>query len=325
MTQTNLPGFRRCMLVCILLIGFYAANAQQPGAALPSQPGYYRMPIGEAEVIAISDGTLPLNLHTLLHEAKPGELDKLLHQNFLDSVVETSITAFVVKSAGQLILIDAGCGSFFGPSLGKLQQNLLAVGIHPEDITIVLPTHLHADHIGGLVKDGNRAFPNATVYISQPEADFWLNAANKQTANKRAQPFFDGAQAAIAPYQKAGKVKTFQPGSQLFPGLSSAPSFGHTPGECFYILESKGQKLLFWGDIVHAGAVQFANPGITIDFDVDLAGAKATRKKAFEEAAKNGYWIAAPHLSFPGIGHLKASGNHYEWIQANYSALTVNE
>lgn len=325
MTQLNLSDFTRGMLAGILMIGLLSATAQQPGISLSSQPGYYRMSIGDAEVIAISDGTLPLNLHTLLHDAKPGELDKLLHQSFLDSVVETSITAFVVKNAGQLILIDAGCGSFFGPSLGKLQQNLLAVGIRPEDITIVLPTHLHADHVGGLVKDGAMAFPNATVYLSQPEADFWLNAANKQTANKRAQPFFDGAQAAIAPYQKAGKVKTFQPGSQLFPGLSSAPSFGHTPGECFYVLESKGEKLMFWGDIVHAGAVQFANPGITIDFDVDLAAAKATRTKAFEAAARNGFLVAAPHLSFPGIGHLKASGNHYQWIPANYSALSAKQ
>lgn len=105
------------------------------------------------------------------------------------------------------------------------------------------------------------------------------------------------------------------------PGISTAPSFGHTPGESFFILESKGQKLVFWGDVVHAGAVQFANPAITIDFDVDLTGAKVTRKKAFEDAAKNGYWIAAPHLSFPGIGHLKASGNHYEWVPVNYSSL----
>lgn len=325
MTQRNLSGFTGGMLACIIMIGFLSATAQQQNSSLSPQPGYYRMPVGEAEVIAISDGTIPLNLHSLLHEAKPGELDKLLHQNFLDSVVETSVTAFVVKTAGQLILIDAGCGSFFGPSLGRLQQNLQAAGIQPEDITVVLPTHLHADHIGGLVKDGKMAFPNATVYLSQPEADFWLTAGNKQTANKRAQPFFDAALAAIAPYQQAGKVKTFQPGGQLFPGLSSAPSFGHTPGECFYILESKGQKLIFWGDIIHAGAVQFANPGITIDFDVDLAAAKATRKKEFEQAAAGGYWIAAPHLSFPGIGHLKASCNQYQWLPASYSTVSAKQ
>lgn len=320
MTYQNSFSFKRIFMVGAILSGLLSAGAQSTVAKLPEQPGIYRMQLGDFDVIALSDGTIPLNLHTLLHDAIPGELDQLLHHNFLDSVVETSITAFLVKANNQLILIDAGSGSFFGAALGKVKQNLLAIGIRPEEINVILPTHLHVDHVGGLVSDGKMVFPNATVYISKPEAAFWLDAANKQTANKRAQPFFDGAQASIAPYQQAGKVKTFEPGAQLFPGLSSAPALGHTPGESFYILESKGQKLVFWGDIVHAGAVQFANPAVTIDFDVDLTVAEATRKKAFEEAAKNGYWIAAPHLSFPGIGHLKAAGNHYEWLPVNYSS-----
>lgn len=319
MSQSSL-SVRRIFILCILINSILSAPAQK-ASPLPHQTGIYRMQLGDFDVIALSDGTIPLNLHTLLHDAKPGELDNLLHQSFLDSIVETSITAFLVKANNKLILIDAGSGSFMGSTLGKVKQNLQVAGISPEDIDIVIPTHLHADHVGGLVDNSKMVYPNATVYISKPEADFWLNDANKQTANKRAQPFFDAAQAAVAPYQKAGKLITFEPGTQLFPGISSAPSFGHTPGECFYMLESKGQKLVFWGDVVHAGAVQFANPSITIDFDVDLTAAKITRQKAFEDAAKKGYWIAAPHLSFPGIGHLKKVYNTYEWLPANYKSI----
>ncbi|BAV06851.1 Glyoxylase, beta-lactamase superfamily II [Filimonas lacunae] len=317
MTLQNSISLKGLLTIGAMIGIFLSANAQSTSTASPSQTSTYQMPLGNFEVIAISDGTIALNLHTLLHDATPGELDSLMQQHFPDSIAQTAITAFLVKGNGQQILMDAGCGSFFGASLGKVTTNLLAAGTRPEDINAVLLTHLHADHVGGLVNNGNRVFTNAMLYISQPEADFWLNAANKATANKRAQPFFDGAQAAIAPYQKAGKVKTFQPGAQLFPGISSAPSFGHTPGESFYILESKGQKLMFWGDVIHAGAIQFANPSITIDFDVDLAAAEATRKKAFTDAVKKGYWIAAPHLAFPGIGHVKAVGKRYEWVPVN--------
>jgi glyoxylase-like metal-dependent hydrolase (beta-lactamase superfamily II) len=320
MSQSSF-SFRKIFMMCALINSFLTTTAQRPASSLPEQPGIYRMQLGDFDVIALSDGTIPLNLNTLLHDAKPGELDDLLHRSFLDSIVETSITAFLVRANNKLILIDAGSGSFMGSTLGKVKQNLLLAGIRPEDIDAVLPTHLHADHIGGLVDNGKTVFPNATVYLSKPEADFWLNDTNRQTSNKRAKPFFDGAQASLAPYQKSGKIKFFEPGAQLFPGITSAPSFGHTPGECFYLLESKGQKLVFWGDIVHAGAVQFANPSITIDFDVDLTGAKLTRKRAFEDAVKKGYWIAAPHLSFPGIGHLRFVNNSYEWLPVNYKSI----
>lgn len=309
---------KKISLAAVMLSGLLFARAQHT-TTLPEQQGVYRMQLGTFAILAISDGTIPLNLHQMMHNAKPGELDKYLHYNFLDSVTEQSVTAYLVKAGDQLILVDAGTGSFFGPGLGKVKQHLLQAGIAPEAITAVLPTHLHADHAGGLVNDGQMVFPNATVYLSAPEAAFWLDTTRKQTANKRAQPFFDAAQASIAPYAKAGRVKTFVPGTQLFPGITSAPSFGHTPGECFYILESEGQKLVFWGDIIHVGSVQFANPAITIDFDVDLDAAAAARKKEFQHAAQDGYWIAAPHLSFPGIGHLQKDADHYQWIPVNYS------
>lgn len=309
----------RGILALSLLSGILSAKAQITGS--PAQPGYYSMQLGDFRVVALSDGTLPLNMRTLLHEAKKGEVNTLLQQNYLDTLVETSITAYLILNDDQQILVDAGSGSFLGPTLGKLQSRLAAVGISAEDIDAVLLTHLHVDHVGGLVNEGKVVFPNATLYISKPEADFWLTASNKATANKRAQPFFDLAQTSIKPYQQAGKVKTFAPGAQLLPGISAIPAVGHTPGHSFFVLESKGQKMVFWGDVIHVGAIQFADPTVTVDFDVDLAGASAARKWTFEDAVKQGYWIAAPHLSFPGIGHLRHVGKEYQWMPANYAEI----
>ncbi len=309
----------RGTLTLLLLGGILSAKAQITGS--PAQPGYYNMQLGDFRVVALSDGTIPLNMRTLLHEAKKGEINTLLQQNCLDTVVETSITAYLILNGDQQVLVDAGSGSFLGPTLGKLLSRLAAIGVRAEDIDAVLLTHLHVDHVGGLVNEGKMAFPNAILYISKPEADFWLTAGNKASANKRAEPFFDLAQTTIQPYQQAGKVKTFVPGSQLLPGISAVPAVGHTPGHSFFVLESKGQKLVFWGDVIHAGAIQFADPAVTVDFDVDLEGAAAARKQTFEDAVKQGYWIAAPHLSFPGIGHLRHVGKAYQFIPANYAEI----
>lgn len=319
MKSLHVFSLRGTFVLLLLLNGLLSVRSQPTAYKLPAQPGFYSMQLGDFQVIALSDGTIPLNLNGLLHESQKGEVQHLLHQNYLDTTVETSITAYLVRANNQLILIDAGSGSFLGPTLGKLKKNLIAAGFHPEDVSVILLTHLHADHVGGLIDGDKIAFPNATIYVSKPEAEFWLTSSNKKTANKRAQPFFDPAQAAMMPYQKAGKVKVYDPGTQLFPGILSANSPGHTPGHSCYVLESKGQKLVFWGDVIHAGAVQFADPSVTIDFDVDLSAAADMRHKAFEEAVKNGYWIAAPHLSFPGLGHLRADARHYQWLPVNYS------
>lgn len=221
----------RGVLALLLLSGILSAKAQIAGS--PAQPGYYSMQLGDFRVIALSDGTIPLNMHTMLHETKKGEINTLLQQHYLDTVVETSITAYLIMKGDQQILVDAGSGSFLGPTLGKLSSRLAAINVKAEDIDAVLLTHLHGDHVGGLINEGKVVFPNATLYISKPEADFWLTAANKATANKRAQPFFDLAQMTIQPYQQAGKVKTFVPGPQLLPGISAMPAVGHTPGHSF--------------------------------------------------------------------------------------------
>jgi glyoxylase-like metal-dependent hydrolase (beta-lactamase superfamily II) len=178
--------------------------------------------------------------------------------------------------------------------------------------------HIHTDHTGGLMLNGNMIFPNATIYISQPEVDFWMNEKNKTPHLAR---WFREAADKVGPYLKAGKVKTFEYGEEVFPGITALDAHGHTPGHTFYALESKGETMLFIGDMVHAASVQLPDPAVTINFDVDEKTAAIQRIKTFQDAAAKGYWLAADHISFPGIGHVRAQGKGYNWIPINYSTL----
>lgn len=284
------------------------------------QPGYYRIKIGDFEVTALSDGTLPINLHQLLTNTTSDEIDQLSKVQFQSSTEEASVNAYLIKTGGKLILIDAGTAELYGPALGHLSESLKKIGYSPDQIDAVLITHIHTDHTGGLMEGNKMVFPNATIYISQPEMDFWLNKESKRNAPERLSHWFKEAELKVGPYQKSGKVKNFEFGKELFPGITPLKAFGHTPGHTFYQLESKGEKIVFMGDIIHAAAVQFSNPSVTITFDVDSKAAAKTRRLAFADAAKNGYFIACDHVSFPGIGRLRAVGKGFAYVPINYSA-----
>ncbi|MBN8227771.1 MBL fold metallo-hydrolase [Corallococcus macrosporus] len=218
------------------------------------------------------------------------------------------------------MLVDAGAGKAFGPDAGgRLLNSLRAAGYRPEDIDAVLLTHLHGDHFAGLTAEGKAVFPNATVYVEKNEADFWLDASKEKTVPEVFRPFFPQAAAAFAPYLAANKVKKFSGSTELLPGVRSIATPGHTPGHAFYAVESKGQQMQFWGDLIHAKDVQFRSPGVTIKFDLDSAAAARQRLKAMTDAAAKGYYVGASHISFPGIGHVVPEGKAFTWLPANYS------
>ena len=286
-------------------------------------PGYYRMALGDFEVTALSDGTVKLPVKDLLTNTTPTKVGSALKLAFLQDQVETSVNAYLINTGSKLVLIDTGAAGLFGPTLGNMLTNLKAAGYQPEQVDEIYITHLHPDHVGGLMTGGAIAFPNATVRVGKADADFWLSEAKMNAAAKDDKAFFQGAVASVSPYAAAGKFKTFEGNSELVPGIKTQATPGHTPGHSVFLVESKGEKLMLWGDLVHVASVQFDNPSVTIKFDNEVKAAAKERSKAFADAAKNGYLVGATHIAFPGLGHVRAAagGKAYTWVPLNYSSL----
>ena len=281
-------------------------------------PGWYRMKLGSFEVTALSDGTVTLPVDKLLSNVKPTTVEQLLARSYLKAPVETSVNGYLVNTGTKLVLIDVGAAGLFGPTLGKLMANLKASGYTPEQVDEIYITHMHPDHVGGLMDGSKLAFPNATVRAHIKEGEFWLSRINLDKAPAEGKGFFQGAMASLNPYVAAGKLKSFDGETELVPGIRAIPAAGHTPGHTIYAVESQGEKLVVWGDLMHVAAVQFVQPSVTIAFDSDPKAAAPARIKNYADAAKKGYFVAVTHVSFPGIGQLRADGKGYDWVPTNY-------
>ena len=309
-------------LVATVASASFLATTAAVHAAAPmakkSAPGYYRMMLGDFEVTALSDGTVELPVNKLLMNIKAAQVDSALAKYSLNSPLETSVNAYLVNTGDKLVLIDTGAAKLFGPTLGNLQDSIKAAGYTPEQVDEIYITHMHADHVGGLMAGDKMAFPNAIVRSDKRDADFWLSKENLDKAPEAMKGFFQGAQVSVNPYVAAGKYKPFEGNTDLAPGIKAVFTGGHTPGHSTYVVESKGQKLVVIGDLMHVAAVQFAQPSVTIQFDGDSKAAAVQRKKFYAQAAKEHFLFAATHVSFPGIGRVRNDGAGYAWMPVNY-------
>lgn len=285
-------------------------------------PGWYRIMVGDFEVTSLSDGTFEFPpLAKLLSHATPEQIQKGLADAFITEPVETSVNGFLINTGQKLVLVDTGAGKLFGPTLGRLLANLEASGYRPEQVDEIYITHFHGDHIGGLTADGQRVFPNATVRADRAESDYWLSQAKMDAAPEDRKDGFKEAMAMLDPYVAAGKFKPFEGEVELVPGITARPSHGHTPGHSVYIARSRGQELILWGDIMHVAALQFGDPSVRLNFDSDGTAAEAVRRGVFALAAKDHAWVAGAHLSFPGLGHIRATATGYVYVPGNYTRL----
>src|SRR6266853_5389643 len=315
--KRNSMRFAVALLVALAIFVAVPNPAQAAAAQRHDQvPGFYRLEVGDLEVTALFDGPGVFDSHWLNGtKATMDGVAKALHED--PHMLAGSETGFLVNNGKQVILVDVGSGTWWGGgAFGRLAASLRSAGYTPEEVGIVLVTHLHSDHVGGLTtQDGKRVFPNADVYVAKAESDFWLSPDIAAKAPKDAQPFFQSAQAIAAPYIKAGKWHAFSGSELIVDGMQLVPLHGHTPGHTGYEFTSKGQKILFWGDIIHAQRVQLQHPEVTAIFDTGQSAAAATRNQLLARLARENVLIATPHTSlFPALGRLHKEGSGYSWV-----------
>lgn len=220
----------------------------------------------------------------------------------------TPVNAYLVRTPNHVVLVDAGVGKNTGENSGHLQEQLKEAGVDPADIDLVLITHFHFDHIGGLLSsNGKRLFPNATIRASQVESDFWLGDSTSVPENLRERA--GKIEAIFEPYRQANAFQPFLPNEALGNGIKALPAYGHTPGHTVFSFSSKGQELWCIGDLIHFSAIQFEHPSVAIVFDSDREMAVDTRKEFFQQATKKHIILAGGHL--PEMVQLEAKGETF--------------
>ena len=309
------------------------APAQQPppAAAAPAAPAasaatYARRQIGEAQVTTVLDGRTQFDAATLFQGITPQESAQLLQAGGegADGGAKWNATVqgFVVDVGGRRVLVDSGAGGAF-PGTGQLAANLALAGVTPESVSAVAITHLHGDHVGGVIDAQGRArFPNATLHVHADEAAFWTDAKREAAAPAEMKDMFQLARRAIAAY--GDRVRTFRDRAEIVPGFTAEPATGHTPGHTVYRLSSGGQQVLFIGDLMHARSIQMPRPNVTLAFDADQAAARAARQGVLQQASSGeNVLLAGPHFPFPGIGRVERAGQGYRFVAPEAAAAAA--
>ena len=305
------------LILTLSLAGWMPFAMAQVAMAKKQVPGFYRLMLGQFEVTALFDGAFEMDV-ALMKNATLPEMQQLLARRYLDGQkVQTAINVYLINTGKNLVLIDAGCGVLFGPERGRLIENLKASGYTPEQVDTILISHMHPDHVGGLVDaDGKILFPNAKVYASKLDSDYWLSEKLAAEApNDAIKGRFKAAQNSTAAIRRAGRWHTFDHREEVVPGIRAVSTAGHTPGHTTFRINSDEERLYALGDIVHSYAIQFTRPDIAIEFDVDPEQAVLTRYKVFNLAVKYKWLVAGQHLPYPGIGHIVSNGDGtYTWL-----------
>ena len=296
-----------------------SAFAQDASKAVPTQQvvGAQRRKVGDAVVTALSDGYINLGADAVPN-GSPEELKPLFDSAFLDiENYRGAVNAYLVDFPDRRVLIDAG-GEVAGfPTLGRLDENLEAIGVEPGSIDALVVTHLHPDHVGGAITaDGAKAFPNAQMIVRNEEVNFWRDDSKVNEGNKA---FFQLARNVLDAYGEASTT-IFDGDVEVVPGLTARFLPGHTPGHTGYMLDSGNEQMLIWGDIVHIPPVQFAQPKYFIGFDVNPDEAVETRRKVMEMAEAEGMKVAGMHHLFPGFGNVAkgAGDDEYRFVDAPF-------
>lgn len=297
-----------------------AQQGQQEGqnvakAAFP--PDIHRFRVGGFTVTVVKDGARAAGApnETFGVNQPPDAVARLLTDNFLppDGFVN-GFSPVLVETGSDLLLFDTGFGEAgreWGG--GRLLEGMALAGYRPEDVTVVVLTHLHGDHIGGLTEKGAAAFPNARYVTGQVEYDFWVSP---ERAGSPAEGNHKAVLAKVQPF--AEKFTFLQDGGEVVSGVSAMAAFGHTPGHMIYRLESQGRQLVLTADTANHYVLSLQRPDWEVRFDMDKAAAAAARKKVFDMLAAEKLAFLGYHMPFPSVGYVEKQETGYRFVPKSY-------
>jgi len=263
--------------------------------------------IGKIEVTPLWDGPLASSLEKIPDPAHRREAEQLIAQAPAGAMT-MDVFGYLLKIDGGFALIDTGAGCQMSADLGKLVDSLRAHGVTPEQIGHIFLTHLHRDHFGGLVDArGHAAFPNAQLIVHEREAAFWLDTELEDMI-ERARRYRDLARALTAPY--ANRIRRLK-SDEGFLGVTARPAPGHTPGHTCWHVQSGGQSILAWGDLIHIAWLHLPSPHIAMEYDLDPATALQSRRRVLDWVSNERILVAGAHLPSPGVGTIVREGNGY--------------
>ncbi|HWB20362.1 MAG TPA: MBL fold metallo-hydrolase [Phycisphaerales bacterium] len=280
-------------------------------------PSRYAVKVGEIDVLVVSDGVLPLPAITMTPNAEPADRAAWLQEMFLPDTFDWPLNAVVVRSGGRTILIDAGLGAdpdLNLPQAGRFAERLEAAGIDLGSVTDVVLTHMHMDHVGGLIVEGmrNRLRPDLQVHVAAAEIEFWASPDFSRTAMPDGFP--DALRAAARRFlnQYGSALRQFDVECEVAPGVSVCRTGGHTPGHSVVRVSSGGKRLTFAGDAVFP--VNFEHPEWHNGFEHDPEEAARVRVRLLRQIAQSSELMVATHMPFPSVGHVAVAGDGFRWV-----------